>query len=555
MQRLKESIMLIIGIVLFLVVRIIGADIPLYDDGGANKLLITNTDDIHMNLVINPHYQLATWFYAFTSILFGYDTFGIHILFVIFAFITLCAIGIFIWRNYHPSIAIFAVFLAAFSYFSFYAAIETDTEGSIIAFFVFLSLYFLYNFLKYAKNIWAILTGLMFGLITITEMHFLLFAAPSILLFYLYKKRIMPALILGVSISLISGLSFLLIPLLIFATQKETWWFFIRELFFFTINNTFTLFPKLLNLWVLFPLFFSLTPLIFGLVFIHIISFRKHRCDMFLYWVLLSGLIVFIGVPFELLVSPKFFVFLWPVLIILCAETIFHFFLNKKELMVIITLAFFLASIFYFYNQFSSDFWFLVDSASYVIKINQRLLIGSSFITLGSLLFYILLRKKILLSRIFLIGFLASGVAFNIFLISEAILDETPKQLLGDFINYTNTHTIKRPLFSWNEDVPFYLGDYGFNPINFYERPAFAEYAKTIGFNEFGYIDLDTPSTVLEPLLQKGGTVFLYNYPSKYVIKQNSLHQKKLELIRRYCKLERNFIYKIADGEIYSCPK
>lgn len=556
MLPIRHSLVLITFLLISIGLKVLGAWlIPLYDDGGAIVFLADYHDSAGMNLIVNPHNQLLTWVYTATTRLFGRDSFGVRAHPVFFSIITLGLVCLFVWRYYSIEVALWTIFLGTTSYFIFYSSLLPESEGGLIPLFCFFMLFLLYKSLKEDRLIWILLTGVVSGLIALTEIQYLLFVITSVALFFFYKKSAKQTLKMCLIVGIFVVSFFMITPFLIIFAHTQYATELIKELLFFTTTNSFSLLPKLLHPFLLLNLFTSLTPLMVGLIIIRI-GIAKKCNNLFLNWFLISLLIFMVGIPSDRLLNTKYFSFLWPALIIICGESITNLRLKVKELILIGSLAIGMSIFLFFYNQYSSDFWFLMDTISYVIKINQDLLFLLtifSFICLGA--FLVLRQSGFVFSRLSLILFLSSGFAFNIFLISEIMLDQTANSLLGDFVDYTKNNNVDYPIFSWNEEVPFYLGVKGYHPINF-EKPFLIRYAKEkLGFNESGYIDLDTAESLIRPLLKKGGTIFLYNHPYKYFILNNTWNQKRIQLIQQYCHLVKSFSYKIATGEVYTCPK
>jgi len=156
------------------------------------------------------------------------------------------------------------------------------------------------------------------------------------------------------------------------------------------------------------------------------------------------------------------------------------------------------------------------------------------------------------------------ALSFNILMITDNIVDRTDQRLIAVMQDYAVNNTDLGVIYSWNEDVPFYMGNTGFYTVSEEEKSfdiendrtkCLREYSRSTGLGEHGYVDLNLNlDKIKEIMIRKGGTVVLLNYPYKYVLSEYSNDTiEKVRLIDKLCNKQKEVVEKTANLVIYKC--
>ncbi len=211
-DRYSKAIMIIF--IAALLIRLIGVNDIMYNDEATRAVAIRDSGFLG-NLVGKDtgHPPLYSWIaMSFTSLL-GMSTAVFRLIHIIFGVLTIYLVFIIARRYFGSKAALWSVAIIGFSYYHILASIQITIDGSLLAFFYLLTIYF---FMRYSEadsrdelafnsgkknfitnrfkinqfriNKWLPLAGLAFGLAMLTKVSAVL-VLPPIVIYSLIKSK------------------------------------------------------------------------------------------------------------------------------------------------------------------------------------------------------------------------------------------------------------------------------------------------------------------------------------------------------------------------------
>ncbi len=541
-----------------LLLRILTLNVPLYDDAGSMPSIAKYHDKLLGNIVLYPHGITNTLFFFMGMKLFGVSTLGIRLTLFVFSLTYLCALYFFVKKILSKETAQLTVILNLFTFFAYFNYFIVESDGIIQTFFALFTLFPAYIYLREKKILWLLISLMSFSfVVSMKHRTGLIIISLFIISIYLtksFKKTVLFTLIHLLSATTFTAFSFYLVYLV-----NNT---FAHSLFsiIFSHNTTQTaLLFKLTHPQLFSTLIIALTPLLLFLPLLSLCN-RKKEYVLLYSWLVIPCAYIFLIPPGLSIVKYVAALSLTP-LTILAADVINNF--SIKQRLATSTFAGTLLLSFVFIlinNTLPKDYWFFLTEMGPVIKVWQPIIIFVFLISLICFLLIIINYAK----TIAIIIFLVSTLSFNILMLTDNIIDDTHSKMIAEMENYAVNNAPLGRIYAWNEDIPFYLGDIGFyivpeNEDNFgleYDMtPELRKYSRLLGMGEQGFIDLAIPLEVIKKYFYaQGGTVFLLNYPYKYVIAKAPLDlKKKLQFIDEYCEKKQETNYSTAQLLIYAC--
>lgn len=537
LQRLKiickpDTILVFFLIALGVGVKIISLSLPFFDDDGSFGFIFRSDKSFFLRFSIWPHPPLGSWIYAISQWLLGSNMVGIRIVPVLFSLILIFILYRFISRVYNQKLAIWSAILMFFTYFPFFSSVVIDFDNTILTLVLFLLFIRSYNRMILKEKASLVVDGILLGLATLAKMQAPLFLLP-IAIFNLYESRSFKKTFKSLAvISIVAAFVFLLFPLVIWLAYPKTFLSHMRESIGYVFSrsspaNIFTRIKSLKHLMI------SLTPLYLGAIWFVLWKFRKTQKHI-LIWFFSIITVYVIFAPLNLAPAfPKYFSIMTPYLAIFAALTISYFELQAKDIIFTSVLSSLTAIFLLFFNEHflgMTKISILTPGALSPYQLVLTLIQKSMFV-IGIILFLMVAffaRKDSLpiKKKITFVLFLGIMVGYNLFLVINPILQKENLLFSSQImVEYFQQNKLKGPIYSWNEDMPFYLGLKGYGD----------------------YTDLDGLSAdeLRDRLTKKGGTLFIYA--------PNPLHRKDLqEVIKKYCILKKQIERKgIIFGEIY----
>lgn len=244
-----------------------------------------------------------------------------------------------------------------------------------------------------------------------------------------------------------------------------------------------------------------------------------------------------------------------PAATILLASAISKAGLNRKHFNGIAVCSAALFAAFFAVNIFGSQkSFYLVSATSIGQRISHIALITFWAISL-CLLLWLAFRKifaKRLDKKVFCV-FLALCISFNLLMVSNYFTQTEYSFVLKSAVEELEKNGFERPFYSWNEEIPFYLG---FSSTqDYFKGEREMALLKSVGVTEDDvFFDLDDPA--VEPLIKsKGGTAALLNYPRSLTVEKFPAHKRVIELLEKECGLRKRFAMLDAETLIFDCKK
>lgn len=203
-QHDRYSKAIIIIFVAALLIRLIGVNDVMYNDEATRAIAIKDSGFLG-NLVGKDtgHPPLYSWIaMSFTSVL-GMSNVAFRLIHIIFGALTIYLVFLIARRYFGSKAALWSVAIIGYSYYHILASIQITIDGSILAFFYLLTLYF---FMRYSEfdvkdelafragktgiriNKWLPLAGVAFGFAMLTKVSAIL-VLPPIVAYSLIKSR------------------------------------------------------------------------------------------------------------------------------------------------------------------------------------------------------------------------------------------------------------------------------------------------------------------------------------------------------------------------------
>jgi len=545
----KQFIVFLVLILIALGIRLIGINQAFFDDE-IDYIVTTQIATFYgLNNVV-LHAPLVTWINMIPA-LFGASTWLFRLIPIILGLLTIIFTFLIAKKIYNKKAALFSIAIMAFSFYHILASLQIGDEGAILAFFYTFAFY---SYLRYeeGKKVFYWLTGISAGLAMLTkESSLMLLGVLTLYIFSKEKKmftmqntrntflKILPiAIIAFLFFSIYLILSYLN-PVNVTDNVKET---IMQALGIgFSFQGL-----SLLLFWA--------GPLLLGLFVLSLLKYEK-KDRLFFIWIF-SALIIYLVFIHEGDHS-RYFMNIIPALAILGGNFLSKIKFTKKS----VALGAFIFVVFFIIlsllnigafdyvprtfdsyiaelKSFNTNFLFTYTTSSGpLFLISFFSIIFSWLWSLFFLIFSIVWIKKRLkyFGKLMFIAFLAVSFSFNIFLVQEHLFHNfhaNPSNVIKEMVK----HPYSLPVYSDNTAILFYLNNNYLDDINsgnWYYTGTYGEYIDS--------------NKVKEGIDNKGGTVFLLNYP---ILPETS----PIIYLIEDCKLEKSFSDKgINLGYIYKC--
>lgn len=537
--------------------------IPLFDDaalmGVAASIFQENSAAA---LLTYPHPPLGFLFYFLSTSLLGVSVFSLRLVSLAFNFLTFIVLYKFAKVLYNEKAARTAVLLLLFTFYPFYTGLIVDVDGSMMTFFGSLLFFSLYKFLNQPQNKkWLVLALLASGIFFNIKLRLLIFFLSVVVFIYLITKSQRQtakySLYVLLSVLFFGAISFLIIQQISAELFKEQ----LARIILHSGQASYALFSKIQQPLKFLNLAVALTPFYILLVFTRL--FHRVKRDALLFsWLIPPSVVYLLTIPIELAASyPRFFSVIYPPMILLSSALINDLVEKNKRnnnvlgklFLVFCFLGMLVLSM--IVNGLANDHWYFVSADSSVIKVFQPLLVFYLLLPIIAFGSYCIF-KKLNLSKwaqLSFSTFVAVSLAFNLFLILDPAIDSTHRNLIKDIKDFSKSQEFVLPVYSLNEDVPFYANKNN-APILHLNNPDFLkELIKRNNVTGLNYLDLDTDDATVKKYVDTlGGTVILLNYPSKYV---PPVTKERIKYFSQRCTRINKKEYKTADLLFFTCQK
>ncbi|HLC37432.1 MAG TPA: glycosyltransferase family 39 protein [Candidatus Nanoarchaeia archaeon] len=547
--RDKQFVIFLVLILLAIGIRLVGINQAFFDDEIDYIVTTQITTFYGLNNVV-LHAPLVTWINMIPA-LFGMSTWLFRLIPIIFGLLTIIFTFLIAKKIYNKRVALFSVAIMAFSFYHILASLQIGDEGAILAFFYTFAFY---SYLRYEEGnkVFYWLTGISAGLAMLAkESSLMLLGVLTLYIFSKEKKmftmqnarntflKILP-------IAIIAFLFFSIYLILSYLNPVNV------------TNNVKETIMQALGIGFSFQglslLLFWAGPLLLGLFVLSLLKYEK-KDRLFFIWIL-SALIIYLFFIHEGDHS-RYFMNIIPALAILGGNFLSKIKFTKKSIALgaFIFIVFFIIlsllniGVFDYVprtfdsyiaelKSFNTAFLFTYTTSSGpLFLISFFSIIFSWLWSLFFLIFSIAWIKKRLkyFGKLMFIAFLAVSFSFNVFLVQEHLFHNfhaNPSNVIKEMVKYPYS----LPVYSDNTAILFYLNN------NYPDDISSGNWYYTGTYGE--YID---SNKVKEGINNKGGTVFLLNYP---ILPETS---PILDLVKD-CKLEKSFSDKgINLGYVYKC--
>ncbi len=533
----------------------------MYDDAAEIVALLKYHDNIYTNLAIGPHGPFNFSFFMLGAALFGISGVGLRFTLFLLSMVYLPLLYFFTKYLLGKKVACYAVLLNLFTFFAFYNSFITESDGVIQSIFSIIIFFSLILFLQSErkKRGWFLLSIAAYAfLVGAMKYRTGLLIIPLFLYIWYETKKFRLALFYSL-FYVIPALFVLLMYIPFFYWSYGDMAPALLKLISAHNKISIDFIQKFLHPQTFSTTIIALTPLF--LLALLPLKRWKRTYALFYFW-LIMGPIYFILVPYNFPYIKYIAGFLLPPLTILCASAIEEEKIKEVK-WVLATISILLLSFVFIFlnNTIPTDYWFFLSDIGPVVKVWQPL-IYSVFSLCFLLFLYILFKKNSALRESAFILFLVLALSFNILMITDPIVDQEYQQMIKEIQLYAASHDLGQ-VYAWNEDVALYVGNIGWyiraeDELDYgqirYDNPILREYIRSTGLGKQGFIDLNTPLEKLKPYItEKGGTVFLLNYPHKYVVTASQTNQETIAFIDSFCTKEYEHMYKTASLVIYHC--
>lgn len=539
-------------------------DIPLYDDAGLMAASLKYHDSYYMNFVNSPHGPMNLIFFIIGAKLFGISTVGLRFTLFLISMIYLVILYLFTEKVLDKETACYAVLFNLFTFFALFNYFIMEPDGVIFSLLSLIIFFSLYMFIesKYKSKPGLIVSILCFAfLVSIKHRTGLLILPLFLYIWYAGKKLsksiFYSSIYIFCSTTILIG--YVLLSYLLYGTETTSYFLTL----IFSHNTThFEILQKILSPSIFITTLVAMSPL---LLFMPLLTLRNLKEKYFIFYCWLSFVPLYlILIPYDYPYVKYLTGFMLPPITILSAASLVNEKIKKSTLGLIVLCTIFTSVAFvYINNIIPTDYWFFLEAFGPIVKVWQPfiyLVFG-----IGLLLFiFVLLWKHSSLRTFATAFFLILTFSFNIMMIADNVVDKTHKNLINDARRYYMDHDGEvGTIYAWNEDIAFYLGNVGFyvqleeDPYlgnKRYNSTVLREYSRSTGMGQQGYIDLDNPLDTIENYTaEMGGTVFLLNYPYKYIVAASSDAQEKIDFFDANCLKEQETVYKTGSLVIYRC--
>ena len=487
---------------------------PLYDDDGIWGFA-TRTEN-PLNLCTEFHYPppLGPWLFQLHAFVLGDGPFALRSVPVLFGLILLILVYKFACRLFDRETGYIAVFLYLFCLAPFSTGVTIDAENSVYLFLAVLCFYLLYSYMenpggrRYRLFVgMGVLTGLLL-LIKMTAF----FIYPALALGLLAAdKRLLPACKGMVIIVLVGARVSSLYPLMVYAYHGDLT---VLQPILDSVRSNVSLFSGFRG--KLHIMFIYLTPLLILLPLTEVTYPVKKKWILYIW----AGTFLISNLMFIHRWIPRYYSILVPPAVLLAAAFLrrFHggrrtwwsvFFLTAAGTAGLFCLNHYLVlqKTRQAYFQFSKSPVQYFSASLYTIMLIA-----------GAITLLVIIMQRIRgfsgtgraasRVRILLFPILFSVLlSFNLFFILNNFAFRDHRAAIAFFVSHAQKHDMERPVYAWNEDIPYYLGMAGF------WGARQSVYGGTPDPDR-EFIDLEgDPGEILAMLYDQGGTAVLLNYP------------------------------------------
>ncbi len=510
-KKLKNEFFWII--LLAAIIRVLGLSSALFDDEGSWAFAIAaiRKGNLHYTQLI-PHPPLAIMGYSTISTIFGsVSTVTLRLTPLIFGLTTIYITYLIANEIYGRRIALLSSFILAISFYHVWASLQVDVDGSLLTLLITVCIYSYHKFSKTDDNKWLIASGLWFGLAMLAKYSAIWLLLILLLYGVFYSKQDVKSIVF---ITLIGAAFFSLFPLATVLINKpyifiETLGHSSKNLLRFGLFSPFSLtFSLLQNIMLLFQYATPLLPLCSVLALYN----RKKEENLLFLWV--AVYLLFYTFMFKRPIIPRYLMVIIPPMGILTAKVISEIFIEfrKSDMLRVAFVTIPSMAILVGLNTFSN----MIVNFNYIGVFKSLienpplwydgvagplfLVYGNSFLfvsILSILLFIFLIFAKTFSKNGFkfaMIALISLSLAFNIVILHESmspVIGPDYSDTVFGLANFYKRNDMPSPLYSINEEIPFYL-------------------------ELMDYYDLETPNTRAN-IRQFGGTVLFLNVPFRYV--------------------------------------
>ena len=545
----KQFIVFLVLILIALGIRLIGINQAFFDDE-IDYIVTTQIATFYgLNNVV-LHAPLVTWINMIPA-LFGASTWLFRLIPIILGLLTIIFTFLIAKKIYNKKAALFSIAIMAFSFYHILASLQIGDEGAILAFFYTFAFY---SYLRYEEGnkVFYWLTGISAGLAMLAKESSLMLL--GVLTLYIFSKEKKMFTMQNTRNTFLKILPIAIIAFLFFSIYLILSYLNPANV---TDNVKETIMQALgigFSFQGLSLLLFWAGPLLLGLFVLSLLKYEK-KDRLFFIWIF-SALIIYLVFIHEGDHS-RYFMNIIPALAILGGNFLSKIKFTKKS----VALGAFIFVVFFIIlsllnigafdyvprtfdsyiaelKSFNTNFLFTYTTSSGpLFLISFFSIIFSWLWSLFFLIFSIVWIKKRLkyFGKLMFIAFLAVSFSFNIFLVQEHLFHNfhaNPSNVIKEMVK----HPYSLPVYSDNTAILFYLNNNYLDDINsgnWYYTGTYGEYIDS--------------NKVKEGIDNKGGTVFLLNYP---ILPETS----PIIYLIEDCKLEKSFSDKgINLGYIYKC--
>ncbi len=507
-KRLKNEFLWII--LLAAIIRVLGLSSALFDDEGAWGFAIETIRKGNMHYTPHiPHPPLAILSYSTISMIFGsVTTVILRLTPLLFGLTTIYITYLIANEIYGRRIALLSSFILAISFYHVWASLQVDVDGSLLTLLITVCIYSYHKFSKTDDDKWLIASGLWLGLAMLAKYSAIWLLLILLLYEIFYSKQDVKSIVF---ITLIGAAFFSLFPLAAFLINKpyifiETLGHGSKNVSLFGMFSPFGLtFSILQNVMFLFQ---YATPLLPICSFLALYNRKKEENLLFL-WA--AVYLLFYTFMFKRPIIPRYLMVIIPPMGILTAKVISDIFneFNKSDMLrlafatiismvvIVIPTAFLIINSNYI-SVFKSvieilPFWYGgTGGPPFFIYTYSFLFV--SILSLWLFMFILVFIKSKERVRYAMLILISLSLAFNIVILHESlspVMGPDYSDTVFRLVDFYRENNMLSPLFSVNEEIPFYL------ELN-------------------NYYDLEAPNTRAN-IERIGGTVLFLNVPFRYV--------------------------------------
>jgi dolichyl-phosphate-mannose--protein O-mannosyl transferase len=479
--------------ILFIVLRLIGTNQPIYDDE-TNFVESVNNPGPYLTIQpisIHAHPPVAGWIYLGVGMILGQEVLIYRLIPILFGILNLFLVYRVVKEYYSERSALFSLCLMGFSFYHLIMSLEIEIEGSVLVTTFLLMTYFYLKFQKSQQRKYLIYTGIVFGFSLLTKISALFFLGViGIHLYFSINEKSQLIKFQHIKETFISFMMIMITGFALFSFYPLLMWDHFQKVLshgsgYYGIN---------ISLMAIAMLLFWATPFLLGPFFLQIFKFNKKDSFWTIWFLVIFSIYTFliVGRPGThggiggVADYSRFFMNLVVPMSILGGVYLSKIRFSLQEKVIgLIGFGIFLGSFFYInYNTINilpRDFGIYLNALKN-LKLNFLFpyttssgnLMGVSFaiivITLFIvflLLFFSLITKESLFKiskkiKIFFVIFISISIALNIFLVVEYLGPVTSPDINNVFyemVDYTKNNLLKDPIYANNEGLLIHLND------------------------------------------------------------------------------------------------